>query len=47
MAKKKKTYFVKCTVNMCANEERSVIVKATKEMIAHLNKALIGLSPMA
>jgi hypothetical protein len=32
--KKKKTYFVKCTVDMCANEERSVIVKATKPRLA-------------
>ena len=34
LKRRKKTYFVKCTVNMCANDERSVIVKATKPHLA-------------
>lgn len=32
--KKKKVYFVKCTVDMDASKERSVIVTATKPHIA-------------
>ena len=32
--KKKKAYFVTCTVNMDASKEQSVIVKATKPHIA-------------
>jgi hypothetical protein len=32
--KKKKTYFVKCTVDLDASREQSVIVKATKPHIA-------------
>ena len=32
--KKKKTYIVKCEVDMCANHEETVIVKATKPHIA-------------
>ena len=32
--KKKKTYIVKCTVNMCANHEETVIVKETKPHLA-------------
>jgi hypothetical protein len=32
--KKKKTYIVKCIVNMCANHEETVIVKATKPHLA-------------
>ena len=32
--KKKKTYFVKCTVDLDASKEQSVIVKATNPHIA-------------
>lgn len=32
--KKKKSYIVKCTVDMCANHEETVIVKTTKPHLA-------------